>query len=134
VSSLRAAGNTLCSGYCACLCHSKVRYRFHKSPQLIFILSHICPVDCHPSCFSKIHFNIIIPFFLCFQSGLFPSDFPTKILYLLLVFPKTRYVTRLSRSLNLNSNGITKPPIVLFSPLSCHFLALGPNVFLSSLL
>jgi hypothetical protein len=42
------------------LCNTKVHHRVHKSPPLIPVLSQIDPVHTAPSCFSKIHFNIIL--------------------------------------------------------------------------
>ena len=39
----------------------KVHYRIHNSPTLIPILRQINPSYPHPSCFFKIHFNIVFP-------------------------------------------------------------------------
>ena len=40
----------------------KVHYRMHKSPPPAPTLSHIDPIHAFPSLFSKIHFNVILPF------------------------------------------------------------------------
>jgi hypothetical protein len=57
----------------------KVHHRVHKSHPLVPILSQIDPVQAIPSYLSKIYFTIV--------RGLFPSGFPTNILYAFLVSP-----------------------------------------------
>jgi hypothetical protein len=62
----------------------KVHHRVYKSPPLVPILSQFDPVPTIPSYLSKIlstHLRLGIP------SGLFPSGFPTNILYAFLVSP-----------------------------------------------
>jgi hypothetical protein len=62
----------------------KVHYRVHKSPPLASILSHMNLLHIHISYFFKIHFNI--PHLrLGLPSGLFPSGFQIKILYVFLI-------------------------------------------------
>jgi hypothetical protein len=56
------------------LLNPKVQYRVHKSSALVSILSHINSIHSIPSYLSKIH-RLRRP------SGLFPSGFPTNILY-----------------------------------------------------
>jgi hypothetical protein len=55
--------------------NSKAHCHVHKSCPLAPVLSQINSVRTTPSYFSKIHLNIVLPY------SLFPSDFPTKILY-----------------------------------------------------
>jgi hypothetical protein len=64
------------------LWNPKVHYRVHKSSPLVPILRQIKPIHTIPSYLSKIHFNIVYP-----PSGLFPSGFPTNILYAFLFSP-----------------------------------------------
>jgi hypothetical protein len=58
----------------------KIHYRVHKSPPLVRILSQIDPVHTIPSYLRPI---LILSTHLCLRlpSGLFPSGFPTNILY-----------------------------------------------------
>jgi hypothetical protein len=70
----------------AFLRHPKV-HRDHKSPPLVPILSQIDPVYTIPSYLCKIHFNIVHRPSLGLPIGLFPSGFPTNILYAFLVSP-----------------------------------------------
>ena len=66
----------------------KVRYRVHNSPPLVPNLRETNIVhDPLPSYSLKIHFNIIFHPYLRLGSGLFPSGFPTKILYAPLLSP-----------------------------------------------
>ena len=66
---------------CVCVC-MMVHYRVHNSRPFDHTLSHISSVHALMCCFFNIPFNSII--YLCHQPGLFPSVFPTTILY---VFP-----------------------------------------------
>jgi hypothetical protein len=63
------------------LWNPKVHYRVHKNTSGVPILSQINPVLTTPSYLSEILFNIIRPPTSGLHSGLFPSDFPTNILY-----------------------------------------------------
>jgi hypothetical protein len=54
---------------------------------MVPILSQINPVYSTPSYLSNTHLNIILPLHLGLPSGLFPSSFPTEILYAFLVSP-----------------------------------------------
>ena len=79
------------------LCNSKVHYHIHKCPAPVIILSQIDPVHVsHPTCW----ISILISFHLRqgFPSGLFPSGFPTKILYVPLLSPHACYMPRPSHS------------------------------------
>jgi hypothetical protein len=59
----------------------KVHYRVHESLPLAPVLSQINPIHTISSYVSKIHFNVDPHISLGFHSGLFPSGFPTNILY-----------------------------------------------------
>jgi hypothetical protein len=63
------------------LWNPEVHYRVHKRLPLVPIPSQMNPVHTFPPYFSQVHSNIILPLCLGLPSGLFPSDFRTKILY-----------------------------------------------------
>jgi hypothetical protein len=69
------------------LWNPKVYYLVHKSPPLMSILNQINPVHTTTSYFSKIHLIVSSYLRLGKPSGLFPSGFPTKILYAFLFWP-----------------------------------------------
>jgi hypothetical protein len=69
------------------LWHPNVHYRFHENRPLVPILSQINPVHTSPSYLYKVHLNISLHLRLGLSSGLFPSGFPTKILYAVLFSP-----------------------------------------------
>jgi hypothetical protein len=69
------------------LWNPKVHYLVHKSPPTVPILSQINPIHTIPHYLSEIHFNIVAQLRLGLHSGLFPSGFPTNILYAFLFSP-----------------------------------------------
>jgi hypothetical protein len=67
------------------LCNSKLNYRVHNIPPLVPILSQINPTLSHPISLRPILLSSHLR--LGLASGLYPSDFPTKILYAFLMSP-----------------------------------------------
>jgi hypothetical protein len=63
------------------LWNPKVRYRIHKRPPPVSILSQLTPVHTPTSYFLKIHLSMSYHLRLGLRSGLFPSGFPTKTMY-----------------------------------------------------
>jgi hypothetical protein len=81
------------------LWNPKVHYRVHKSPPLAPILSQIDPIPTIPSYLSKIILILSTHLRLGLPSRLFPSGFPTNILYALLFAPFVLHALPISSSL-----------------------------------
>jgi hypothetical protein len=68
-------------------------YRVYERPSSVSILSQKNPLYTLPLYFPKILLTIILQLTLDFPSGLFPSDFPTKMLYPLLYSHPAFYIS-----------------------------------------
>jgi hypothetical protein len=79
------------------LCNPKVRYRIHKCPSSVPILSQINPIYASFH-FVKIHLNIILPSTPSLPRGLFLSGFPTNNPVYTSPLPHTCYMPRPSHS------------------------------------
>jgi hypothetical protein len=115
------------------LWNPKGHCRFHKCPPTVSILSQLKPVYTpHPTSWRSIlilssHIRLFIP------SGLFPSGFATKTLYMPLPYP--RYMSRPSHSSRFyhpHNVGwgvkIMELLIMKFSPLPCHLVPLREDL------
>ena len=58
----------------------------YKSPPLVAILGQMNAINTPPYCFYRMDFNIVLRPCLGLQSGLFTSDFPSRTLYVVLLF------------------------------------------------
>jgi hypothetical protein len=85
--SPEAANHAATEKYPNILWNPKVHYHVHKSPRLVPILRQINKIHTFPSYPSKIHFNIVHPLTSLSSQWLFPSGFPTNILYAFLLSP-----------------------------------------------
>jgi len=90
--------------------------------------------------FLTIHLDITLSFLLGLPSGLFPSDFPIKFLYMPLVSPIRATCTAHLILLDLTTRTIFGEEYRSFSSSLCSFLystvtssVLGPNIFLNAL-
>jgi hypothetical protein len=115
----------------------KVHYRVHKSPPLLPILTLINPVHTTP-CYLRSILILSSHLRLGLPSGLFPSGFPTKILYQFL-FAHACYMLRPSQPPWLGHSDYTwrrvqamKLLIIRFSLTSWQSL-FGSNILLSTL-
>jgi hypothetical protein len=113
------------------LWNPKVHYRVHKIHLLVTILNQINPINTILSHLSKIHLILSTHLRLSLPSGLFPSGFPTNILYIYSASPHSCYMPCSSHPPWLDHSNCTwrrvqvmKLLIMQFSPILHHFISL----------
>jgi len=118
----------------------KVHYHIHKCPPPVPILSHINPV--HAPYQNSWRSILILYSHLCLglPSGLFPSDFPTKTLYMPLLSTIHAMCPTHHIILDLITQTILGEQYISLSTSLCSFLhspvtssRLGPNILLNTL-
>jgi len=116
------------------LWNPKVHYSIFKSPAPVPILSQINPVHVPHSTSRRYILILSFHLYLGLPSGLFPSGFPTKTLYIHLSSPHMCYTPRPSHSSRLNHPNkiwwgvqIIKLIIMYFSRLPCYLVPLRPK-------
>jgi hypothetical protein len=115
------------------LWNPNIRYRLHKNPPLVPIMSEINPIHTSPPYLSSIQFNIIYPpilVFLVILSFCLSHEYPICIP----LFPHSRYISKPYHSPWLDHFNHTwqrvqvmELLIMKLSRTSCHFISLVSN-------